>query len=201
MSSPSNVAESPITERRQLVEYLASGARARADWRIGTEHEKFGFRLDDLRPPTFDGERGIEALLKGLTRFDWTPVEEHGRVIALTRGDASVTLEPAGQLELSGAQLESIHQTCCEVDGHLREVRTVADELGLGFLGMGFQPKWRREDMPWMPKGRYQIMRSYMPKRGNLGLDMMTRTCTVQVRVIMSRPSPPRLGMYSRMIL
>ena len=183
MSSPSNVAESPITERRQLVEYLASGARARADWRIGTEHEKFGFRLDDLRPPTFDGERGIEALLRGLTRFDWTPVEEHGRVIALTRGDASVTLEPAGQLELSGAQLETIHQTCCEVDGHLKEVRTVADELGLGFLGMGFQPKWRREDMPWMPKGRYQIMRSYMPKRGNLGLDMMTRTCTVQVNV------------------
>ena len=183
MSSPSNVAESPITDRRALVEYLAAGARAKADWRIGTEHEKFGFRLDDLRPPTFDGERGIEALLKGLVRFGWSPVEEHGRVIALTRDGASVSLEPAGQFELSGAQLETIHQTCCEVDTHLHEVRTVADELGLGFLGMGFQPKWRRDQMPWMPKGRYKIMRDYMPKVGSLGLDMMTRTCTVQVNL------------------
>src|SRR6476469_10737079 len=107
MSSPSNVAESPITDRRALVDYLAAGARAKPDWRIGTEHEKFGFRLDDLRPPTFDGERGIEALLTGLTRFDWTPVQEHGRTIALLRDGASVTLEPAGQVELSGAPVET----------------------------------------------------------------------------------------------
>src|SRR5205085_7306048 len=92
-------------------------------------------------------------------------------------------LEPAGQFELSGAPVSSIHQTCCEVEGHLNEVRAVADELGAGFLGMGFQPKWSREEMPWMPKGRYAIMRSYMPKRGSLGLDMMTRTCTVQVNL------------------
>jgi len=183
MSSPSNVVESPITQRQTLVDYLAAGGRAKADWRIGTEHEKFGFRLDDLRPPTFEGERGIEALLKGLTRFGWAPVEEHGRVIALLRDGASVSLEPAGQFELSGAQLETIHQTCREVGTHLREVRTVADELGLGFLGMGFQPKWRRDEMPWMPKGRYKIMRDYMPKVGSLGLDMMTRTCTVQVNL------------------
>jgi glutamate--cysteine ligase len=183
MSSPSNVAESPITDRRELVDYLASGARTKNEWRIGTEHEKFGFRLDDLRPPTFDGERGIEALLNGLVRFGWAPVQEHGRTIALLKGDASVTLEPAGQLELSGGQLETVHQTCCEVDNHLHEVKTVADELGLGFLGMGFQPKWRREDMPWMPKGRYKIMRDYMPRVGSLGLDMMTRTCTVQVNL------------------
>jgi glutamate--cysteine ligase len=188
MSSPSNVAESPITDRRELVEYLASGARSKGDWRIGTEHEKFGFRLDDLRPPTFDGERGIEVLLNGLTRFGWTPVQEHlgqgpGRTIALLKGDASVTLEPAGQLELSGGQLETVHQTCCEVDSHLHEVKTVADEIDLGFLGMGFQPKWRRDEMPWMPKGRYRIMRDYMPKVGSLGLDMMTRTCTVQVNL------------------
>ena len=183
MSSLSNVAELPITDHRQLVDYIAAGSKPRTDWRIGTEHEKFGFRLDDLRPPTFDGERGIEALLTGLTRFDWTPVQEHGRTIALLKGDASVTLEPAGQLELSGGQLETIHQTCSEVDSHLHEVKAVADELGLGFLGMGFQPKWRREDMPWMPKGRYRIMRDYMPKVGSLGLDMMTRTCTVQVNL------------------
>src|SRR6187401_3253241 len=111
MSSPSNVAESPITDRRELVDYLASGARRKDDWRIGTEHEKFGFRLDDLRPPTWDGDRGIEALLRGLTRFGWEPFEEHGKLIALTKDGASVTLEPAGQLELSGGMLETIHQT------------------------------------------------------------------------------------------
>jgi glutamate--cysteine ligase len=188
MSSPSSVAESPVTDRRELVEYMASGARAREDWRIGTEHEKFGFRLDDLRPPTFEGERGIEAMLTGMQRFGWDPVQESvdgmpARTIALLRDGASVTLEPAGQLELSGAQLETIHQTCCEVESHLREVRSVADEIGLGFLGMGFQPKWRRDEMPWMPKGRYRIMRDYMPKVGSLGLDMMTRTCTVQVNL------------------
>ena len=188
MSGPSSASDAPITDQRQLVEVLASGEKPRADWRIGTEHEKFGFRLDDLRPPEFDGERGIEALLQGLTRFGWQPYEESvdgkpARVVALTRGMASVTLEPAGQLELSGAPLETIHDTCREVGGHLREVREVADELRLGFLGMGFQPKWRRDQMPWMPKGRYRIMRDYMPKVGKLGLDMMTRTCTVQVNL------------------
>jgi len=183
MSGPSSASDTPITDGRQLAEVMASGEKPRADWRIGTEHEKFGFRLDDLRPPAFEGDRGIEALLNGLTRFGWQPYQEHGRTIALTKGMASVTLEPAGQLELSGAPLETIHDTCKEVGSHLREVREVADELKLGFLGMGFQPKWRRDEMPWMPKGRYQIMRSYMPKVGNLGLDMMTRTCTVQVNL------------------
>ena len=183
MSGPSAANDTLITDRDQLVAVLASGEKPKADWRIGTEHEKFGFRLDDLRPPTFEGERGIEALLRGLTRYGWTPYEEHGHLIALTRDDASVTLEPAGQLELSGAPLETIHDTCKEVGGHLREVREVADELRLGFLGMGFQPKWRRDEMPWMPKGRYKIMRDYMPKVGTLGLDMMTRTCTVQVNL------------------
>ena len=183
MSSLSNVAELPITDHRQLVDYIAAGSKPRAAWRIGTEHEKFGFRLDDLRPPAFDGERGIEALLEGLTRFGWTPIREEGRTIALIRDGASVTLEPAGQLELSGAPLETIHDTCVETNSHLREVKDVAQALRLGFLGMGFQPKWRREEMPWMPKGRYGIMRRYMPTRGDLGLDMMTRTCTVQVNL------------------
>lgn len=183
MSGPSNVKEEPIRDRAQLVEYIAAGEKPASTWRIGTEHEKFGFRLDDLRPPTWEGERGIGALLEGLTRFGWQRVEEHGKLIALSRDGASVTLEPAGQLELSGAQLETVHETCCEVTCHLQEVKTVADELGLGFLGMGFQPKWRRGDMPWMPKGRYKIMREYMPKVGGLGLDMMTRTCTVQVNL------------------
>jgi glutamate--cysteine ligase len=172
-----------ITGKDQLVAFHASGARAPQDWRIGTEHEKFGFRLDDLRPPSYEGEHGIGALLKGLTRFGWQPVEEGGNIIALLRDDASITLEPAGQFELSGAQLENIHQTCKETNQHLAEVKAVGDELGIGFLGMGFQPKWARSDMPWMPKGRYKIMREYMPKVGSLGLDMMTRTCTVQTNL------------------
>jgi len=183
VSSPSSVKDSPITGRQELIEFHASGSRPREQWKIGTEHEKFGFHLDDLRPPTYEGPRGIEAMLRGLTRFGWQPVEEHGKVIALLRDGGSITLEPAGQFELSGAMLDNIHQTCCETTAHLREVKTVAEELGLGFLGMGFQPKWKREDMPWMPKGRYQIMRDYMPKVGKLGLDMMTRTCTVQVNL------------------
>jgi len=183
VSGPSNAKESPLTDHRQLVEYLSSGSRPESEWTIGTEHEKFGFRLDDLRPPTWEGPRGIEAMLRGLTRFGWQPFEEKGKLIALYKDGASVTLEPAGQLELSGAMLRDIHETCRETNQHLREVKTVSEELGLGFLGMGFQPKWRRDQMPWMPKGRYQIMRDYMPKRGNLGLDMMTRTCTVQVNL------------------
>ena len=183
MSGPSAVNETPIERREQLVEFIASGARTKDQWKIGTEHEKFGFRLDDLRPPTYDGPRGIGALLSGLTRFGWAPVREGDNIIALTRGDGSITLEPAGQLELSGGQVDTIHDTCCEVTCHLKEVKTVADELQLGFLGMGFQPKWRRDEMPWMPKGRYAIMRRYMPLKGQLGLDMMTRTCTVQVNL------------------
>lgn len=183
MSGPSQVEESPITRRGQLVEYLASGSKPASAWRIGTEHEKFGFNLDDLRPLPYEGPRGIRAMLEGLAQFGWERVEEHGHLIALLKGLCSVTLEPAGQLELSGAPLETIHQTCCEVESHLAEVRQVADRLGVGFLGMGFQPKWKREEMPWMPKGRYAIMRAYMPKKGKLGVDMMTRTCTVQVNL------------------
>jgi len=183
MSGPSHVAEQPIERRAQLVEYLAAGGRPAADWKIGTEHEKFVFRTDDLRPPPYEGERGIGALLRGIACCGWEPVEEDGNIIALARDKASVTLEPAGQLELSGAPLETIHQTCCEVQDHLDCVRRAAEPLRLGILGMGFQPKWKRDEMPWMPKGRYAIMRRYMPTVGSLGLDMMTRTCTVQVNL------------------
>ena len=184
MSIPSAVKSTPIYGRQQLIDYLAAGEKPREAWRIGTEHEKFGFRTDDLRPPAFEGDRGIRALLEGIAaRYGWEIAREGDTPVALMLDKASITLEPAGQLELSGAPLETIHQTCCEVNSHLEEVRSVADGLGLGFLGMGFQPKWRRDEMPWMPKGRYKIMRDYMPKVGSLGLDMMTRTCTVQVNL------------------
>jgi glutamate--cysteine ligase len=181
------VADTPpeINDQRELVDWMAGGCRPPAAWRIGTEHEKFGFTWDDLRPLPYEGERSIRAVLEGLRQqFDWRGVYEGDTLIALDHPDgANVTLEPAGQLELSGAQLEHLHQTCCEVNAHLAQVKAVADPLGIGFLGMGFQPKWRRDEMPWMPKGRYRIMRDYMPKVGTLGLDMMTRTCTVQVNL------------------
>ncbi len=183
MSSPSSAPGSRIETTQQLIEDLVAGSKPPEDWRIGTEHEKFGFRLADLRPPTYEGPQGIRAVLEGLAQFGWTPVQEGGHLIALKKDGASVTLEPAGQLELSGAPLENLHQTCRETAGHLGELKIVSDRLGIGFLGMGFQPKWTREDMPWMPKGRYKIMREYMPKVGGLGLDMMTRTCTVQVNL------------------
>jgi glutamate--cysteine ligase len=184
VSIPSAIKSTPIHGRQQLIDYLAAGEKPRDAWRIGTEHEKFGFRTDDLHPPAFEGERGIRALLEGLAaRYGWDIAREGETPVALTRGKANITLEPAGQLELSGAPLENIHETCREVNTHLEEVRSIADGLGLGFLGMGFQPKWARADMPWMPKGRYKIMREYMPKVGSLGLDMMTRTCTVQVNL------------------
>ena len=183
MSTVLSEADAPLTTKAELVAYLETGSRPQAEWRIGTEHEKFGFNKADLRPLPYEGPQGIRAMLEGLQRFGWTPVREGGKVIALHQDGQSVTLEPGGQLELSGAAVETLHQTCDEVHDHLNQVRTVADEIDVAFMGVGFQPKWRREDMPVMPKGRYKIMREYMPKRGNLGLDMMFRTCTVQVNL------------------
>jgi glutamate--cysteine ligase len=183
MSAPPSSSGEPITSKRQLVEWFEQGCKPPEAWRIGTEHEKFVFRRSDLRQVPYEGRDGIGALLKGMERFDWEPIPENGNPIALKKAAANITLEPGGQLELSGAPLETIHQTCAEVQEHLREVREVTEELGLGMIGLGFQPKWRRDEIPWMPKGRYRIMREYMPKVGTLGLDMMLRTCTVQVNL------------------
>jgi len=174
----------PLTEKRQLVEYMESGCKPKEDWRIGTEHEKFAYRLDDLRPLDYEGPQGIRAILEGLNRFGWEPVLEAGNPIALIKPDgSSVTLEPAGQLELSGAPLKTIHQTCGEVGEHLKQVKTLAAELDIGFVGLGYQPKWPMAELPWMPKARYKIMREYMPKKGSMGLEMMQATCTVQVNL------------------
>jgi glutamate--cysteine ligase len=183
MSAPPKSRGEPVTDRRQLIEWLAAGCKPKPRWRIGTEHEKFCFRLSDLKRLPYEGPDGIGALLEGLQRFGWAAVEEDGRVIALTQDNGAITLEPGGQFELSGAPVRTIHETCAEVHTHLHQVKEVAAELGIGLIGLGFDPKWRREDVPWMPKGRYKIMRDYMPKRGGLGLDMMLRTCTVQVNL------------------
>ncbi len=183
MSAPAQPSAEPITSKAQLVAYIASGNKPREQWRIGTEHEKFAFAADTLAPLPYEGPRGIRALLEGFTEFGWQPVLENGVPIALTHNDASITLEPGGQFELSGAPLESVHQTCIEVNKHLEQAKRMGEKLGIGFLGMGFTPQWTRQDITWMPKGRYKIMGRYMPLKGSLGLDMMLRTCTVQVNL------------------
>ena len=174
--------------RDQLINAMSKGEKPKDQWRIGAEHEKFGFDKSTLRRPAYEGDNGILAMLTGLQRFGWSPVEEAGHVIALERKNAegftaSISLEPGGQFELSGAPLQTIHDICSETGQHLMEVKQVADQLNLGFLGAGFDPLWRREDVPVMPKGRYGIMRAYMPKKGSLGLDMMLRTCTIQANL------------------
>ncbi len=184
MSAPPKGKGEPITDRRQLVAYLEEGCKAQEDWRIGTEHEKFAFTWGDLKPLPYEGERSIRALLEGLSECcGWMPILENERPIALTKDGCNITLEPGGQFELSGAPLENLHQTCNEVHTHLDQVKEVCGPLGVGMLGMGFAPTWRRDEMPTMPKARYDIMRAYMPTRGSLGLDMMHRTSTVQVNL------------------
>ncbi len=187
MSNPGDGDATPITSLRQLADHIAVGCKPRADFRIGTEHEKFGFRLDDLKTPPYepaDGQPGcIRDVLAGLQAFDATPIMDGPNAIGLKQGQASVSLEPAGQLELSGAPLEDMHEAIAEFETHYEQVRAVSAKLRVGFAPLGFHPLATREAMPWMPKGRYAIMKRYMPLVGSMGLDMMTRTCTVQVNL------------------
>ncbi|WP_299304291.1 glutamate--cysteine ligase [uncultured Litoreibacter sp.] len=174
----------PITDHSQLAGYLADGCKPKEDWRIGTEHEKFGFCQDSLLPLPYDGERSIKAILEGLRdEFGWQPVNEGDKIVGLVKDGANVSLEPGGQLELSGAPLETIHETCDEVNTHLVEVQTVADRIGAKFIGLGAAPEWTHEQMPLMPKGRYKLMDAYMGTVGTHGTQMMRRTCTVQVNL------------------
>ena len=176
---------SPVESRDELVAYLESGCKPKAKWRIGTEHEKFGYHVEDCSPLPYEGDRGIRAMLIGMEeQCDWKPDFDGENIISLhCPVSGSITLEPGGQFELSGAPLDNIHETCCEVIRHLDDVRKVAKPLGIRFLGLGFSPKWTREETPVMPKGRYKIMRAYMPKVGQHGLDMMFRSATVQVNL------------------
>ncbi|MCX8226248.1 MAG: glutamate--cysteine ligase [Sulfitobacter sp.] len=174
----------PIENHAQLAEYLADGCKPKEDWRIGTEHEKFGYSKETLLPLPYEGACSIRAMLEGLRDgHGWDPVEEGGKLIGLVKDGANVSLEPGGQLELSGAPVETIHETCDEVNAHLREVRDVADRIGAGFIGLGAAPEWTHEQMDLMPKGRYKLMNEYMTKVGTMGRVMMRRTCTVQVNL------------------
>ena len=173
----------PIESRDDLLSVFAGGEKPRERWRIGTEHEKFVYRTSDHRAPSYDEPGGIRDLLDGLTEYGWKPVVENGNVIALSGVDGNISLEPAGQFELSGAALQNLHQTCAEAARHLDQCKAVGERLGLGFLGVGMWPDKTRAELPIMPKGRYAIMLNYMPKVGGLGLDMMLRTCTIQVNL------------------
>jgi len=176
----------PIETRDELVAWLAAGCKPKAQFRIGTEHEKFAFAVGSNAPVPYDGPRGIRALLDGMQMLlGWEPIMENGKIIGLldVTGGGAISLEPGGQFELSGAPVETVHQMCRELRAHLAQVHEVALPLGIGFLGIGMTPKWTRAEVPMMPKGRYRIMTAYMPKVGTLGLDMMYRTCTVQTNL------------------
>jgi len=173
----------PLEAKEDLIHFLEAGSKPKERWAIGTEHEKFGFHLKDHSPLPYEGPSGIRAMLEGMQQFGWQPVMEGDHIIALAANGASVSLEPGGQFELSGAPLCTLHETCNEVHTHLSQVKQVAENLGIGFIGVGFSPVWTLDETPIMPKVRYQIMREYMSKVGTLGRDMMFRSCTVQVNL------------------
>ena len=180
-----------VRSRDDLVAWIAAGSKPKADWRIGTEHEKFVFYTDTEGPVPYEGERGIRALMQAMIdRYGWQPILEGDNIIALKRpaGESTgitgnISLEPGGQFELSGAPLETLHETAAETEKHLNEVLDVGEDLGIGFLGLGFSPKWTLAETPHMPKQRYAVMTRYMPQVGKRGLDMMYRTCTIQVNL------------------
>jgi glutamate--cysteine ligase len=176
----------PVETRDELVAWLEAGCKPPSQFRVGTEHEKFAFTVDDHWPVPYAGRRSIRSLLAGMAHLlGWEPIMEGENIIGLfdVTGGGAISLEPGGQFELSGAPVDNVHQTASELVAHLAQLREVARPLGIGFLGLGMTPNWRREDMPVMPKGRYKIMTAYMPKVGTLGLDMMYRTCTVQANL------------------
>jgi glutamate--cysteine ligase len=176
----------PIESRDELVAWFEAGSKPREKFRIGTEHEKFPFRLRDHSTVAYEDPRGIRTLLNGMQHLlGWEPIMEGDNIIGMfdVTGGGAISLEPGGQFELSGAPLETVHQTSSELNAHLAQVREIAKPLGIGFLGLGMAPTWTRADVPKMPKGRYRIMTAYMPKVGTLGLDMMYRTCTVQTNL------------------
>lgn len=176
--------DDPVIENiGQLTEPMAAGEKPADSWRIGTEHEKLVYSTSDFHAPSYDEPGGIRDLLLALQEFGWAPVEEGGNVIAMSGEDGAVSLEPAGQLELSGAPLENLHQTCAETGRHLKQVKEIGERIGKGYLGLGMWPDKRRDELPIMPKGRYGIMLQHMPRVGSMGLDMMLRTCTIQVNL------------------
>jgi glutamate--cysteine ligase len=175
--------EPPMESRADMIGLFSDGEKPKDRWRIGTEHEKFVYFTEDKRAPSYEEKGGIHALMIGMTRYGWEPIYEGENIIALGGPDGNISLEPAGQFELSGAPLDNLHQTCAETGRHLQQVTEIGEKLGLGFLGLGLWPDKFRSEMPIMPKGRYEIMLNHMPRVGTMGLDMMLRTCTIQTNL------------------
>jgi len=180
----------PVTDRRQLIEWLEAGCKPHHAYRIGTEHEKFAFYKDTHKPVPYDGiaregRKGIKDLLVGFRdATGWHEIRDGANLIGLYGEEGgAISLEPGGQFELSGAPLETLHETAAELHAHIDLCHRLADPMGIGFLGIGVTPEWHLSDVPVMPKSRYQIMTAYMPKVGTRGLDMMYRTSTAQVNV------------------
>lgn len=190
--------QTPVSSVAELTEYLAGGNKPKDRFRIGTEHEKFAFFKADNSPVPYFGEASISALLNGMAdKTGWEPIIDAGNIIGLAEqsGQGAISLEPGGQFELSGAPLENLHQTCKESNQHLAVLREIAEPLGIRFLGIGGSPKWTLAETPRMPKSRYDIMSRYMPKVGTQGLDMMYRTCTIQVNLDFSSEEDMRRKM------
>lgn len=176
----------PIESESELVSYFSDACKPESDWRVGTEREMIGVykRAPALgRGPTYEGERGIGALMSRLSEHDWTPVREGGHIIALTRGDTQVTIEPGGQFELAARPVVGGGAFATDLDAFAEEVRPISEEFGIAWLGLGFRPFGQLDEVPWMPKQRYEVMRAYMPTRGALAHEMMKRTATCQVNL------------------
>lgn len=172
-----------ILNKSQLVEYFEKGNKPSDKWGIGTEHEKFLYRSSDLRRLDYNSDSGINTILSHMQSHGWIPLMENDFLIGLKKNGASISLEPGGQFELSGRNFKTIHHTYIETKKHFEELKTICRKFGFFSLPMGVDPLWKQEDMPWMPKKRYTIMRGYMPTKGNLGLEMMTNTATIQVNL------------------
>ena len=187
--------QTPLSSVQELTDYLAAGNKPKENFRIGTEHEKFAFFRTDNSPVPYFGESSISGLLKGLQqKSGWDPILDGDNIIGLgaPNGMGAISIEPGGQFELSGAPLETIHETCKESNTHLATLREIAEPMGIRFLGIGGSPKWTLAETPVMPKSRYEIMTRYMPKVGTKGLDMMYRTCTIQVNLDFSSEADMR---------
>ncbi|MGF0537172.1 glutamate--cysteine ligase [Agrobacterium sp. ES01] len=196
--------DTPIGSVQDLSEYLAEGCKPEAQFRIGTEHEKFAFFTADNSPVPYYGNDSISALLSGMgQRLGWDPIMDGANIIGLaeTHGQGAISIEPGGQFELSGAPVETLHETCKESNQHLAMLREVAEPMGIRFLGIGGSPKWTFDETPRMPKSRYEIMTRFMPKVGSMGLDMMYRTCTIQVNLDFSSEADMRRKMRVSMKL
>jgi glutamate--cysteine ligase len=181
MTETENITE--IQNKAQLVEYFEQGSKPREKWGIGTEHEKFMFRKNNFKRLVYGTGAGINTVLTEMQKLGWQPVTEAGKTIGLEKNSSSITLEPGGQFELSGENFKTVHETFRETRKHFEELNTICSEYGFFSLPMGVDPLTRLEDVPWMPKDRYRFMKKHMPSRGELGLEMMTNTASIQVNL------------------